>query len=219
MMAFPTPRWLSTHRRQLHLLLYGGRCWDSFLALPHHPSRPPANEHGRAASCAPTTGPGAVRREPLYLFRVPERSRPADRRGCGSLHQYPLQMHGFDPNFHFVGMTFNPEMFVDMKGHTFPAQRAELPLIRSRPVHRPRFRRMGRCTTRSQCSPSSYSVGKNERTEARSGRSNLAFSMRNGCQTAARLVLPFPLSWNYERSPSLTKGKEREPLGFYTAPS
>jgi hypothetical protein len=29
--------------------------------------------------------------------------------------EYPIQMHGFDPNFHFVGMTFNPEMFVDMK--------------------------------------------------------------------------------------------------------
>jgi FtsP/CotA-like multicopper oxidase with cupredoxin domain len=28
-------------------------------------------------------------------------------------------MHGFDPNFHFVGMTFNPEMFVDMKDKYF----------------------------------------------------------------------------------------------------
>ena len=26
--------------------------------------------------------------------------------------EYPLQIHGFDPNFHFVGMTFNPEGFV-----------------------------------------------------------------------------------------------------------
>ena len=32
---------------------------------------------------------------------------------------YPLQMHGFDPNFHFVGMTFNPEMFADMKDKYF----------------------------------------------------------------------------------------------------
>ena len=29
--------------------------------------------------------------------------------------EYPLQIHGFDPNFHFVGMTFNPEAFADMK--------------------------------------------------------------------------------------------------------
>jgi hypothetical protein len=33
--------------------------------------------------------------------------------------EYPLQMHGFDPNFHFVGMTFNPEAFVDMKDKYF----------------------------------------------------------------------------------------------------
>ncbi len=32
---------------------------------------------------------------------------------------YPIQMHGFDPNFHFVGMTFNPESFVDMKDKYF----------------------------------------------------------------------------------------------------
>ncbi len=31
----------------------------------------------------------------------------------------PLQMHGFDPNFHFVGMTFNPEGFSDMKDKYF----------------------------------------------------------------------------------------------------
>jgi hypothetical protein len=32
---------------------------------------------------------------------------------------YPIQMHGFDPNFHFVGMTFNPEIFADMKDKYF----------------------------------------------------------------------------------------------------
>jgi hypothetical protein len=31
----------------------------------------------------------------------------------------PIQMHGFDPNFHFVGMTFNPEGFEDMKDKYF----------------------------------------------------------------------------------------------------
>jgi FtsP/CotA-like multicopper oxidase with cupredoxin domain len=42
--------------------------------------------------------------------------------GDGSTHydvEYPLQIHGFDPNFHFVGMTFNPEGFVDMKDKYF----------------------------------------------------------------------------------------------------
>ena len=33
--------------------------------------------------------------------------------------EYPLQMHGFDPNFHFVGMTFNPEAFAEMKDKFF----------------------------------------------------------------------------------------------------
>jgi FtsP/CotA-like multicopper oxidase with cupredoxin domain len=33
--------------------------------------------------------------------------------------EYPLQIHGFDPNFHFVGMTFNPEDFVGMKDKYF----------------------------------------------------------------------------------------------------
>jgi len=38
--------------------------------------------------------------------------------GDGSTYydvEYPLQIHGFDPDFHFVGMTFNPEGFTDMK--------------------------------------------------------------------------------------------------------
>jgi FtsP/CotA-like multicopper oxidase with cupredoxin domain len=42
--------------------------------------------------------------------------------GDGSTYydvEYPLQIHGFDPNFHFVGMTFNPEGFTDMKDKYF----------------------------------------------------------------------------------------------------
>jgi FtsP/CotA-like multicopper oxidase with cupredoxin domain len=42
--------------------------------------------------------------------------------GDGSTHydvEYPIQIHGFDPNFHFVGMTFNPEGFADMKDKYF----------------------------------------------------------------------------------------------------
>jgi FtsP/CotA-like multicopper oxidase with cupredoxin domain len=33
--------------------------------------------------------------------------------------EYPIQLMGFDPNFHYVGMTFNPEAFVDMKDKYF----------------------------------------------------------------------------------------------------
>jgi hypothetical protein len=42
--------------------------------------------------------------------------------GDGSTYfdvEYPIQMHGFDPNFHFVGMTFNPESFKNMKDKYF----------------------------------------------------------------------------------------------------
>ena len=42
--------------------------------------------------------------------------------GDGSTYydvEYPIQIHGFDPNFHFVGMTFNPEQFNDMKDKYF----------------------------------------------------------------------------------------------------
>ncbi len=33
--------------------------------------------------------------------------------------EYPIQIMGFDPNFHFVGATFNPEGFADMKDKYF----------------------------------------------------------------------------------------------------
>jgi hypothetical protein len=42
--------------------------------------------------------------------------------GDGSTYydvEVPLQIHGFDPNFHFVGMTFNSEGFADMKDKYF----------------------------------------------------------------------------------------------------
>jgi FtsP/CotA-like multicopper oxidase with cupredoxin domain len=58
--------------------------------------------------------------------------------GDGSTYydvEYPIQIHGFDPNFHFVGMTFNPEGFADMKdkyfllnGRSYPDTVNPLPL-------------------------------------------------------------------------------------------
>ena len=42
--------------------------------------------------------------------------------GDGSTYydvEYPIQIHGFDPDFHFVGMTFNPEAFANMKDKYF----------------------------------------------------------------------------------------------------
>src|SRR5882762_9050091 len=50
--------------------------------------------------------------------------------------EYPLQIHGFDPNFHFVGMTFNPEGFTEMKdkyfllnGRSYPDTVTEGPMM------------------------------------------------------------------------------------------
>jgi FtsP/CotA-like multicopper oxidase with cupredoxin domain len=52
----------------------------------------------------------------------PQTKKYAYNDGDGSTYydvEVPLQMHGFDPNFHFVGMTFNPEGFADMKDKYF----------------------------------------------------------------------------------------------------
>ena len=77
--------------------------------------------------------------------------------GDGSTYydvEYPLQIHGFDPNFHFVGMTFNPEGFTDMKDKYFLLNGRSYPdtvtAVRWR-----RCRPMARCTSRSRCLRSS----------------------------------------------------------------
>jgi len=60
---------------------------------------PPSNSTSRAASG-------------LYAYNDGDGSTRYDV-------EYPIQIHGFDPNFHFVGMTFNPEGFADMKDKYF----------------------------------------------------------------------------------------------------
>jgi hypothetical protein len=56
----------------------------------------------------------------LDLLGNPQRYTYNDGDGSTAYDvEYPIQMHGFDPNFHFVGMTFNPELFVDMKDKYF----------------------------------------------------------------------------------------------------
>lgn len=56
--------------------------------------------------------PGAAQGPTLYAYNDGDGSTAYDV-------EYPIQIHGFDPNFHFVGMTFNPEAFVDMKDKYF----------------------------------------------------------------------------------------------------
>jgi hypothetical protein len=67
----------------------------------------PAVNTGLAQSVDPLTG------QPyMYAYNDGDASTAYDV-------EYPLQIHGFDPNFHFVGMTFNPEGFADMKDKYF----------------------------------------------------------------------------------------------------
>jgi hypothetical protein len=77
----------------------------------------PANDILCSATM-PVVNTGAIR----GLDKLGNLQKYAYNDGDGSTAydvEYPLQIHGFDPNFHFVGMTFNPEMFVDMKDKYF----------------------------------------------------------------------------------------------------
>jgi FtsP/CotA-like multicopper oxidase with cupredoxin domain len=67
----------------------------------------PAVNTGAAAGKSPVTGQAYK-----YAYNDGDGSTAYDV-------EYPLQIHGFDPNFHFVGMTFNPEGFADMKDKYF----------------------------------------------------------------------------------------------------
>jgi len=78
------------------------------------PSIPNTVATARSAT-TPTSGVQGV-----DLLGNPQRYTYNDGDGSTAYDvEYPIQMHGFDPNFHFVGMTFNPEMFVDMKDKYF----------------------------------------------------------------------------------------------------
>jgi len=74
----------------------------------------------------PAVNTGATNTAAVYNAAVSGTNGPragyAYNDGDGSTYydvEYPIQIHGFDPNFHFVGMTFNPEEFNDMKDKYF----------------------------------------------------------------------------------------------------
>lgn len=82
-------------------------CSASMPAIDRNALRPAA---GTLCSGGGVTGTEGT--TPEYVYN------DGDASTCYDV-TYPIQMHGFDPNFHFVGMTFNPEMFVDMKDKYF----------------------------------------------------------------------------------------------------
>jgi hypothetical protein len=76
---------------------------------------------GAAANSATRANPGSLCGTPTATGSnlTPDYTyNDGDASTCYDV-EYPIQMHGFDPNFHFVGMTFNPELFVDMKDKYF----------------------------------------------------------------------------------------------------
>jgi Multicopper oxidase len=75
---------------------------------------PAANPANRLAAGTLCSGGAALSADsvPKYAYNDGDGSTCYDA-------EYPLQIHGFDPNFHFVGMTFNPEGFIDMKDKYF----------------------------------------------------------------------------------------------------
>jgi hypothetical protein len=83
-------------------------CSATMPAATSGATRPAA---GKLCSGAAVTS-GTEGTTPEYVYN------DGDGSSCYDV-TYPIQMHGFDPNFHFVGMTFNPELFVDMKDKYF----------------------------------------------------------------------------------------------------
>ena len=64
------------------------------------------------ATPAPATGADREAANVLYAYNDGDGSTAYDV-------EYPVQLMGFDPSFHFVGMTFNPEDFSGMKDKYF----------------------------------------------------------------------------------------------------
>jgi hypothetical protein len=73
---------------------------------------PPANAATRAAANTLCSGVSHSGVTPQYAYN------DGDGSTCYDVEK-PIQIHGFDPNFHFVGMTFNPENMTDMKDKYF----------------------------------------------------------------------------------------------------
>jgi hypothetical protein len=97
-----------------------GNLYSALLAYESNPTTPPSTTAdfervrkrcGNDILCSTPLPPAnTVTRASTGLYAYND--------GDGSTRydvEYPIQVMGFDPNFHFVGMTFNPESFTDMK--------------------------------------------------------------------------------------------------------
>jgi len=94
------------------------------LVTQQHDLRTACRRPGDGVTPAVTTSPDILCSNPVAAVATTTTGggQYAYNDGDGSTYydvEYPLQIHGFDPNFHFVGMTFNPEGFSDMKDKYF----------------------------------------------------------------------------------------------------
>ena len=125
-----------------------GRCTACMPGC--RPSRPILRTPTAATTfCARRPLPQPTMAQPMRTTRAAQPTLYAYNDGDGSTAydvEYPIQIHGFDPNFHFVGMTFNPEALHRHEGQVLPAERPQLP-GHDQPGARCRpSRPMARCT-------------------------------------------------------------------------
>jgi len=101
----------------------GGSLRTALTAANIAAARPFANpDSWNGATCNDILCTGQTPLPPANAVAQINGGRYAYNDGDGSTRydvEYPLQMMSFDPNFHFVGMTFNPESFTDMKDKYF----------------------------------------------------------------------------------------------------
>src|SRR5262249_26690466 len=88
------------------------KCDSAADILCTNPLPPASSSATRAAAGTLCNGGTLANASPMYAYN------DGDGTTCYDV-EYPLQIHGFDPNFHFVGMTFNPEGFTEMKDKYF----------------------------------------------------------------------------------------------------
>ncbi len=99
-------------RPRQNRVLAGNSLRDALLQQQNDPRTACATEGILCSTPVPPAN--AATRAPTGMYAYND--------GDGSTHydvEYPIQIHGFDPNFHFVGMTFNPESFTDLKDKYF----------------------------------------------------------------------------------------------------
>ena len=108
--------------RQNRVATAGATATQLLNSLTAANSDPVRNPGANGVTCSDILCTGQTPAPTAPGVDVPAGTKFAYNDGDGSTRydvEYPLQIHGFDPNFHFVGMTFNPESFTDMKDKYF----------------------------------------------------------------------------------------------------